>query len=393
MSVSTAIRLGFIGTANQGTINLKGFFKHGDACVVTAVCDVDSRHAEAARKLINEHYGNEQCRVFHDFRELNCWDGVDAVVITTPDHWHAYMAIDAARNGKDIYLEKPLTLFVAEGRAICRAVTANKRILQTGSQQRSMAEFRRACELVRNGYLGKLEWIEVAIPPNNKTCEPSWQPMPVPPELDYDFWLGPAPSVPYHEQRCHYQFRFISDYSGGQVTNFGAHHLDVAQWALGMDHSGPCEVWGQGEYPTSGLFNTATKVSFSMRYDSGVEVRCVTGGSKVIFHGSRGSLEVWRGGLKTDPADIADTVLADSAVRLYHSDDHYGNFLDCIRSRQQPVCPAEVGHRSATCCHLANIAMQLGRRLRWDPAAEQFVGDDEANAMLIRPYRAPWTLD
>lgn len=392
MTPSNRIRLGFIGTANQGTINLKAFFNLAGDCVITAVCDIDSRHAEAARKLINEHYGNDECRVFHDFRELNRWDGVDAVVITTPDHWHTLMALDAARAGKDIYLEKPMTLFVAEGRVISRVVAAEKRILQTGSHQRSMAEFRRACELVRNGYLGKIDWVEVELPANNKTCEPSWEPMPVPPELDYDFWLGPAPAVPYHEQRCHYQFRFISDYSGGQVTNFGAHHLDVVQWALGMDHSGPVEVWGQGEYPASGLFNTATKVSFGLRYANDVEVRCVTGGSKVVFHGSKGSLEVWRGGLKTVPEDIATTVLAAHDVRLYHSDNHYANFLACVRSRQEPVCPAEVGHRSATCCHLANIAMRLGRRLQWDPIGERFVNDDEANAMLTRPYRTPWSL-
>ena len=394
------IRLGFIGVANQGTYNLKAFFKHDD-CVVKAVCDVDDGHLAAAKALVDEQYKNHDCKTYHDFRDLNRANDIDAVVITVPDHWHALIAIDAARNGKDIYLEKPFSLFVSEGRKVCQVIEQTGRILQTGSQQRSSPQFRTACELVRNGFLGDMKWIEVEIPENNKFCEPTWEPMPVPPEFDYDFWLGPAPAAAYHEQRCHYQFRFILDYSGGQVTNFGAHHLDIVQWALGMDDSGPVEVWGDGEFPKSGLFTTATKVDFGMKYANGTEVRCVTGGSRVIFHGSKGDLEVKRaaatpqdpncsGGLITNPPEIAQIELNDSHIRLYESTDHYENFLDCVRTRKQPICPAEVGHRSATCCHLANIAMLLHRRLQWDPKAERFVNDDEANAMLTRPYRAPW---
>ncbi len=393
MSTNTdRIRLGFIGVANQGVLNLKAFWKLDDDCVVRAVCDVDSRHLDAAKALVDEHNGDSSCRAFHDFRDLNRWDGIDAVVITTPDHWHTAMAIDAARAGKDIYLEKPLTLFVYEGRRLCQVIKETGRILQTGSQQRSAEEFRRACELVRNGCLGKIEWIEVQIPPNNKTCEPTWSPEPPPPELDYDFWLGPAPAAEYHPQRCHYQFRFIRDYSGGQVTNFGAHHLDIVQWALGMDESGPVEVWGDGEFPTSGLFNTATRVDFGLRYANGVEVRCVTGASKVVFHGAKGTLDVKRGKLATDPESLADAELPPNAVRLYRSDNHQADFLNSIRTRKDPICSVETGHRSATCCHLANIAMLLKRRLQWDPVAECFPTDAEANAMLTRPYRKPWTL-
>lgn len=396
------IRLGFIGTANQGTYNLKAFFEHDD-CIVTALCDVDDAHLAKAKAFVDEHYGNgHDVKTFHDFRDLNRWDGVDAVVIVTPDHWHTAIAIDAARQGKDIYLEKPLTLFVTEGRKLCQVIQETGRILQTGSQQRSGAQFLKAAELVRNGYLGKINWIEVEIPPNNKFCEPTWEPMPVPEGFDYDFWLGPAPQVPYHVQRCHYEFRFLLDYSGGQVTNFGAHHLDIVQWALGMDDSGPIKVWGKGEFPTSGLFTTATKVDFHLLYENGTEVRCTTGESKIIFHGEKGDLEVKRGGapqdqnvvggLYTNPPEIARTEFKPTDIRLYRSDNHQRNFLDCIRTRQQPICPAEVGHRSATCCHLANIAMRLGRELNWDPKNERFINDDEANAMLTRPYRAPWTL-
>jgi len=388
---SAPIALGFIGVANMGTLNIKEFFKQSDARVV-AVCDVDEGHLAKAKALVDEHNGDEACLTFHDFRELNACPAVDAVVITTPDHWHALMAIDAMEQGKDVYCEKPLTLTIAEGRAICDAVARTGRILQTGSQQRSMPEFRRACELVRNGALGDLQVVETEIPPNNKFCEPTWEPMPVPPGFDYDFWLGPAPAAAYHEQRCHYQFRFVRDYSGGQVTNFGAHHLDIAQWALGMDDSGPVQVRGKGEFPASGLFTTATKVDFTLTYANGVEVRCITGDSKVTFVGTKGKIMVGRGKLEAEPAALLDTEVPADGVHLYESNDHHGNFLACIRNRQQPVCPAEVGHRSATCCHLANIALLLGRELRWDPATERFLGDDEANAMLSRPYRAPWVL-
>ncbi|MBR4674676.1 MAG: Gfo/Idh/MocA family oxidoreductase [Victivallales bacterium] len=387
------IRLGFIGTANQGLGNLKNFMKLDKDCVATAVCDVDSKNMAAGKAAVDEFYGNSDCKTFHDFRELDRWDGIDAVVITTPDHWHVLMAADAARNGKDIYLEKPMTLFVSEGRALCDIIKKTGRILQVGSQQRSMPMFHKACELIRNRVLGDIKWIEVEIPPNNKTCEKSWSPMPVPPELDYDFWLGPAPEAPYHEQRCHYQFRFIRDYSGGQVTNFGAHHLDIVQWALDMDASGPVAVWGKGEYPEpQELFSTAKTVDFGLRYANGIEVRCKTGQSKVVFHCEKGTLDVDRSRVLTDPPEYADTVLPPNAIHLYKSDNHKQNFLDCIRTRQQPICTVEIGHRSATCCHLANIAMLLGRELKWDPAAERFVGDDEANAMLTRPYRAPWHL-
>ncbi|MBT3289024.1 MAG: Gfo/Idh/MocA family oxidoreductase [Victivallales bacterium] len=385
------IALGFIGVANMGTTNLKEFLKEEDARVV-ALCDVDAGHLAKAKALVDEHNGDDTCLTFHDFRDLNACPDVDAVVVTTPDHWHALQAIDAMENGKDVYCEKPLTLSIAEGRAICNAVERTGRILQTGTQQRSSAEFRRACELVRNGALGELQTIETEIPPNNKECEPTWEPMPVPEGFDYDFWLGPAPAAEYHEQRCHYQFRFVRDYSGGQVTNFGAHHVDIAQWALGMDESGPVAARGQGEFPESGLFSTATKVDFTLTYANGVEVRCITGGSKVTFIGSAGRLMVGRGKLEADPASILDFEIPEDGVHLYESANHYANFLECIRTRQQPVSPAEVGHRSATCCHLANIAMLLGRELKWDPASERFPDDAEADAMRLRPYRAPWML-
>jgi len=382
-------RLGFVGVANMGVYNLKAFLKRPDVRV-TAVCDVDRRHLEAARKLVEELHCAGACRAFTDFQELDAWDGVDAVVICTPDHWHVPQAIHAAVCGKDIYLEKPLTLTIAEGRLLCEVIQATGRILQTGSQQRSAPEFRRACELVRNGCLGAIQRVEVELPQNNKTCPPEWTPAPVPPELDYEAWLGPAPWAEYHPQRCHYQFRFITDYSGGQVTNFGAHHLDIVQWALGMDRSGPQRVWGRGEFPASGLFTTATRVEARLGYAGDTQVEVRTGGSGLTFHGREGSLSVERGKLRTEPEALAQAVMGPDAYRPYVSDDHHGNWLECTRAREAPVCPAETGHRSATCCHLVNLAMRLGRELTWDPEAEAFIGDAEANAMRSRPWREPW---
>jgi predicted dehydrogenase len=291
-----------------------------------------------------------------------------------------------------VYCEKPLTLTILEGRALADEVKRYNRVLQTGSQQRSADNFRKACELVRNGYIGEVKTVHVGIPGNNRTCEPTWEPMPVPEGFDYDFWLGPAPWEPYHAKRCHYEFRFVLEYSGGQVTNWGAHHLDIAQWGLGMDDSGPVEIVGDGEFPESGLFTTATRVHFEATYANGVKLVCKTGGSHTRFEGTEGWVDVKRGGLETEPASLKQQVIGADEIHLYKSNNHKGNFLDCIKSRKDPIASAEVGHRTGTLCHLGNITMLLKRPLRWDPAAERFIGDDAANSMRWRPRRSPWTL-
>jgi len=384
---SERIHIGSIGVGGMGTGNMKGFHGRKD-CQVVAVCDVDAGHLERARQSV----GLDKRCAYRDFRELLARDDVDAVVVSTPDHWHVPVSIAAVRAGKDVYCEKPLTLTIAEGRALVQEVRRYGRVLQTGSQQRSSNHFRFACELVRNGRIGKVHTVKVYLPGNNRTCEPSWEPEPVPPGFDYDFWLGPAPWAPYHHQRCHYQFRFILDYSGGQVTNWGAHHLDIAQWGLGMDHSGPVEIYGDGEFPKTGLFTTATRVYFEAIYANGVKLICQTGGSHTRFEGTAGWVEVSRGGLKTEPASLKTTTIKPDEIHLYRSRDHKGNFIECIRTRKRPIADVEIGHRSASLCHLGNIAMLLRRRLRWDPDREQFIGDFEANRMLWRPRRAPWRL-
>jgi predicted dehydrogenase len=391
-AASERIVMGVIGSGFQGTSNMRGFMGFPDVQMV-AIADVDEGHRKEAQAIVNKKYGNKDCADYNDFRELNAREDIDAVIVATPDHWHVLAAMDAARNGKDSYVQKPLAWSIEEGRAMCDAVEKHDVILQTGSQQRSDDRFRLACELVRNGRLGKLKYVNVGIPPNNKFVDATWSPEPVPEGFDYDFWLGPAPWAEYHHQRCHYEFRFLLDYSGGQVSNFGAHNLDIAQWGLGMDDSGPVEVTGNAEFPSSGLFTTATKVFFECTYANDVKVTCKTGKFGMTFEGSRGTVYVDRDKIRAVPASLLDEPIGEEEIHLYKSNHHYRNFADCVRSREEPICTAEIGHRSSTVCNLGNIAMRLGRTVKWDPEAETFPGDAEANALLGRDMRGPWNLD
>ncbi len=388
---SERIVMGAIGTGGQGTGNMNAFLARKEVQMV-AVCDVDTNHRNAAKGFVDTKYANTDCKTYNDFREITRRDDIDAVCIGTPDHWHVIPSIDAARNKKDIYVEKPLTLDIGEGRVLSDVVKQHDRILQTGSQQRSSEYFWKAAMLARNGKLGTIHQISVGIPGNNKECGPSWSPEPVPEGFDYDMWLGPAPWAEYHTLRCHYTFRFILDYSGGQVTNFGAHHLDIAQWALDMDESGPVEVAGNAAFPATGLFTTATKVFFECTYANGVKLYCKTGGPNIQIEGSEGTVRASRKGVSSIPASLLEEDFGKFETQLYRSTDHHQNFLDCVKSRQQPICTAEVGHRSATVCHLGNIAMQLGRSAKWDPKTETFTGDDEANTYVRRAMREPWSL-
>ena len=361
----------------------------------------------AARKTSGAFKG---CDAYNDFRDVLARTDIDAVAIVVPDHWHALMVVMAAKAGKDMYCEKPLSLTVSQGRAMVKAVREHKRILQTGSHYRSSPDNRRGCELVRNGRIGQVKRILTQVAEINAVDPgPGWQPTPIPEGFDYDLWLGPAPWAPYHKDRCFYRFRFNLDYSGGQVTNFGAHSNDAAQWALGMDQSGPIEIEDQGSEwpPKDTLYNTATKTAFRARYANGTELTCKTDrpGFGVRFEGSEGWVEYGYQGLKTYPESLKTSPIGPNDVHLpvsnpnrpkeasqYHVPDHVRNFLDSIKSRLEPIASVEAGHRSATVCHLGNIAMLLKRKLRWDPAQEQFAGDEEANRMLTRPMRAPWRL-
>ena len=383
---SNRITMGCIGTGGQGSGNMRGF-NAKSGCQVIAVCDVDAGHRESARKRV----GLDPKSCYNDFREVLARNDIDAVSIATPDHWHVPTSIAAVCAGKDVFCEKPLTLTIAEGRTLVEEVKRYGRVFQTGSQQRSGSEFRKACELVVNERIGKLHTMRVGISGNNRKCEPTWIPEPVPEGFDYDLWLGPAPWESYHTQRCHYQFRFMLDYSGGQMTNWGAHHLDIAQWGNQSDDTGPVEIRGKGEFPKTGLFTTAMKAEVEYTYAGGVKMFLSRGGG-TRFEGTEGWIYVNRGKLEAEPKSLLTSVIGPDEVHLYDSRDHKQNFLDCIKSRKDPICNAEIGHRSSTVCHLGNIAMLLDRPLKWDPQAEQFIGDDEANRMTWRPRRSPWSL-
>jgi predicted dehydrogenase len=294
-----------------------------------------------------------------------------------------------------VYCEKPLTLSIAEGRKMVQAARANQRIVQTGSQQRSADNFRFACELVRSGKIGNVQRVLVGISDVNFKGPPVPDSDP-PPELDYEMWLGPAPFRSYNEKRVHYNFRFYWDYSGGQMTNWGAHHIDIAHWGLGMDDSGPVEIEGQARFHKDGWVEVTTGCRITYRYANGVEM-IVGQGEKDIpggttFIGSEGTVFVNRGKLTSTPAELTKDTKLELPVKLYASKDHHANFRECVMTRQLPICDVEIGHRTATACHLGNIAARLGRKIRWDPAKEEIVGDEEAARLVSRPYRAPWVL-
>jgi len=410
---SERINVGCIGTGNMGFTDLQGLMHQNDTRIV-AVCDVNRasfgyktatqfRGREPARKLVNDYYAKNQrsgtysgCDAYADFRELLARDDIDAVSVTIPDHWHAIATITAAQAGKHIYCQKPLSLTIAEGRAMVEAVRRHGVTLQTGSQHRSKERMRFACELIRNGRIGRIKRVLTDLPRHGLRFElDTWTPTPVPDGFDYDMWLGPAPWAPHQEYRCFYTFRFLQDYSGGETTNTGAHKFDIVQWALGTEHTGPVEIEDLGsEFPKTGLFDTVSKIHFRAQYANGVELMCTPGGvgGTAVFEGTEGRVYVDWNSMRTEPESLATTVIGPNEIHLYESLDHKRNFIDCIKSGRDPIAPVEVGHRSASICHLANIAMKLGRKLSWNPEEERFIGDDQANRLLSKPMRAPWHL-
>jgi predicted dehydrogenase len=411
---SERVTLAMIGTGNQGFNDLRSFLRD-DRVQVVAVCDVNRESdgywsgalggREPARRLVDEHYARRgktpdarTCDAVADYRELLTRDGIDAVEICTPDHWHALPVIEACLAKKDIYGQKPLSLTIAEGRAMSHAVARSGVVFQTGCQQRSDPNFRRAAELVRNGRIGKLTKVKVGLPPGRPDYANTGDrkaPAPVPDGFDYERWLGPAPDAPYAPARCHVNFRWIYDYSGGQLTDWGAHHIDCAQWGMGTELTGPVEIRGaKATFPEDPLWNTATEFSFEAVYEDGVTM-LVSSAERmgVTFEGTEGSVYANRGTYETDPPTLRDSVIGVGEVHLYDSADHFRNFIDCVFSRGPTAAPVEVAHRSLTIAHLGNIALRLGRdTLRWDPRCERIVGDPEAAAMLSRPYREPYAL-
>jgi len=381
-----------IGVRNQGKGNMNGFIGRG--CNMAAICDVDSDVRAAAMKAAAEK--NQNPVEYGDYRKVLDRNDIDAIIVTVPDHWHALMTIHGCQAGKDVYCEKPLSLTINEGRRMVNAARKHQRVVQTGSQQRSGEEFWKAATLVRNGALGKIQKILVGIPKSN-------YPGPLPADstppsvLDYDMWLGPAPLRPYNEKRVHYNFRFWWDYSGGQITNFGAHHLDIAQWALGMDESGPIAAEGVATFNQPNISEVTETCRITYTYADGTPVilgqldKEIPQGLTII--GEKARLDVNRGKISCTVPEILEQNIAALPVQLYRSKNHMQDFLDCIKTRKNPVADVEIGHRSATVCHIGNIVARLGRGVKWDPKAEKFLDDEQAQSMTDRPYRAPWAHD
>ena len=427
-SPNNVINLGVIGMGWQGPGNTKAFLALED-CQVVAACDIDANHLAAALKMVNDAYGTQDCKGYHDYRELLARDDIDAVMIAVPDHWHEIVATEAARRKKDIYGEKPLAHTIAEQQSIVRAVEENNIIWQMGSWQRSVPTFHKAAEIVRNGLIGQVTHVEVGLPGGNTDFyhhgkdalarlaalgdkatsleqivpgTSAWNHLvsDPPPELDYSMWIGPSKMEPYMLVRSHVSWRWNYNTGGGQIMDWIGHHCDIAHWGLGFDNSGPSEVEGSGDLPpANAVWNTAPKYRFELKYPQNITMT-IAGGypdikSGVKWIGTEGWVWVDRGGFDaSNPAWKQGKYLPRELrkVKLYTSLNHHENFLDCIRTRQSTVAPVEVGHHSAIPGHLCVISMLTGRKIRWDVNEEKIIGDPEASKLMTREYRAPWKM-
>jgi predicted dehydrogenase len=406
-AASDRVTIGLIGAGVRGRDHHLRFLSANPRAEVVAICDVDRGHADFAGQIAARAYKKKPL-IFGDFRRVLERKDIDAVVIATPDHWHSIMAIQAMEAGKDVYCEKPMTLFIAEGRRMVSVARQYGTVFQVGSQQRSDWRFRHAVELVRNNRIGRLKRITTHLGNPGTTSGAfihpgTWEPVETPPDgLDFDMWLGPAPFHDYSPNRCHFEFRYNLDHSGGRITDWGAHHNDIAQWALGMDESGPVKIDGKGGFNKAGPYDYANYLDVHYQYANGVELVCENErGNGVRFEGSDGWIFVSRLLLEasspevlTEPSAV-NTKIYDEKNRneeIPGTDEHHNNWLDCIKTRGRCAADIEAGHRSACICHLGNISMRLGRPLEWNPEREEFAGDPVANVMRDKPFRAPWRL-
>jgi len=391
---SRCITLACLGVGGRGKENLRSFMGHQD-CRIVAVCDVNANRVAEAKKIVDSHYGNADCAAYRDYRDVLVRGDIDAVSIATPDAWHVLQSVEAARAGKDIFLEKPLGLSVTDNIALRQAVRGYDRVFQFGTQQRSDRNFGFACELVQNGRIGRLRRIIVSVPASRTVG--MIRPAPVPAWLDWDLWLGPAQWRPYSVGivgNCG-EWGHISTFSLGWIATWGIHHVDIAQWGNDADHTGPVEVEGTGTFPPEGLYDCATAWDMTWKYANGVEVRFLDKGKRrqgVLFEGTDGWVFVERGVLEAEPKSLLQERIGPTERHFTIGTDHWGGFLDCVRTRQTPVSSIESAVRTDTVCHVNDIAMRLGRKLRWDPGAERFLDDAEANRMLTRAWRSPWHL-
>ncbi len=415
------INIGAIGTGRISRIHdLPGVWQY-DFAQVIAVCDLDTKRAAEGKQLVNEFYTKRDGKpydgvaVYHDYKELLQNKDIDAVIISTPDHWHAPIGVDAARAKKHIYMQKPASLTIAEGRLMSDIIGSSGIKFQIGSQQRSTEQFRYAAELVRNGRIGKLQTVYVGLPgdpPGGETKE-----MPVPANLNYEMWLGSTPLVYYTEDRVHPQEGYgrpgwlrCEQYGAGMITGWGAHHVDSAHWAMGMERSGPVEIGGHADFPKAGLWNVHGIFKTEALYDNGVKMVVsneISNGIK--FEGSEGWIFVSRGDYQATTSDpgggtmqakkldasdpkMMQSVIGPNEFHLPVSKEHHGNWLEAIRDDKNPIAPVEEAHRSCSACLLHHIAMKLNRKVYWDPKKEKFKNDEEANAMLSRPQRTAYAI-
>ena len=389
LSPTNRITIGAIGIGGMGRVDLSSFLPQPDVQFL-AVCDVREANRLGAAELVNRQYQNQDCAVYHDWRELMARPDLDAIYCATPDHWHAMISIAAAQCGKDIYCQKPMSVTIGEGRAIADAVRRSGIVYQSGTQRRSQANYRFCVETARSGRIGKLLYVESRMggspgPQSPKISAP-------PRDIDYEMWLGPSPTQPYSEIRVSGAFRFISDYAGGSMTDMGAHYNDIAQMLRPSHLDAPVSFQvKKARFHEHGIFDTAWGYEVVATYEDGLEIRMVEGGKGMRWVGTEGWVDLDdEGPVTAHPSSI----LEDKKISTHWSvvAPHHRNWLDCVKTRGRPVADAEVAHRSTTLSHAANIALRLGRDLRWDRHAERFVNDDAANQMISRAMRAPWTL-
>jgi predicted dehydrogenase len=419
MAPSKQINVGAIGVGRISRGHDLPAILKNDSARVMAVCDLSADRVVEGKKFVNDFYAKKTGKPYDgvtgysNFRELLANKDIDAVVISTPDHQHAILAVAAVRAGKDAYLQKPASLTIAEGRYLCDAVQASGRILQIGSQQRSWKQFHRACELVRNGRIGEIKHVEIGLPGDPAGGDPT--PMPVPAGFNYDSWLGSTPEVPYTVDRVMPLKGFdrpgwlrMEQFGAGMITGWGAHHVDTAHWGMDTEYTGPVEIWGTAEFPTTGLWDVHGKFLTHAIYANGVTMD-ISGDfpNGIKWYGTKGWLFVTRDEMTSPTAaagqtvkieplmasdpKILDSVIGPDEIHLYTATEQHANWLECIHTRKQPTAPVEIGHRACSTCLLHHIAMKTKRRLHWDPEREKFKGDDDANAMLSRPQRSPYT--
>ncbi len=388
------IAMAVIGSGSRGMSNVNWFNQNKEIQFIAA-CDVDANHRDRAKAVIDKHNKNSDLRTYPDYRELLEKEKVDAMLIALPDQWHAVIATAVASKGIDIFGEKPLARTIREGRAIVNAVEKNNIIWQTGSWQRSVAKFHRACELVINKKIGEVKYAEVGLPDAHKLIgtPPVMQ---IPEGLDWNFWLGPAPTKPYRGV-SHWDWRWIMDYSGGQLTDWAGHHIDIAHWGLGLDRNGPVEIEGKGVYPDEGIYDVPVEFDFTCKYENGIKIR-VANRSRLPYdmgttwYGENGWIHVDRSKLIAENPEVLKETIGDNEIHLYKSYDHVRNFIECLKSRKETITPAEIAHRSISVGLLGEIAMLTGQKLSWDPEKEVFNDNNHANRLLSRPMRSPWKL-